>query len=77
MPSVEKTTLYLSTGVQRALRDLARRRRRPQAVLIREALDAYLENQQRPKLKSLGLGEDPEVTGAKSEDYLRARWRAG
>lgn len=73
---VEKTTLYLADGQQRALRALSRRRRKPQAELIREAIDAYLKRQDRPRPRSVGLGEDEKVSGATSEDYLRARWQA-
>jgi predicted transcriptional regulator len=74
---VEKTTLYLPADLQRALRSLARRQRKPQAEIIREALNAYVREQARPRLGSVGLGEDDQVTGATSEDYLRSRWRAG
>ena len=73
---MEKTTLYLPTEVQRALRELSRRRHQPQAVLIREALQGYLSKQQPARLKSLGLGTDDKVTGSSSEGYLRRRWRA-
>jgi predicted transcriptional regulator len=74
---VEKTTLYISAELQRALRSLARRLRKPQAEIIREALTAYVRQQERPRLGSVGLGEDDQVTGATSEDYLRSRWRVG
>src|SRR5207245_8673670 len=74
---VEKTTLYIPADLQRALRSLARRQRKPQAEIIREALSAYVREQARPRLGSVGLGEDDQVTGATSEDYLRSRWRAG
>jgi predicted transcriptional regulator len=74
---VEKITLYISAHLQRALRSLARREGRPQAEIIRAALNAYVRQQQRPRLVSVGLGEDDHVSGATSEDYLRSRWRAG
>ncbi len=76
MGGVEKTTLYIPADLQRALRSLARRARKPQAEIIREALNAYVRQQERPRLGSVGLGEDDHVTGATSEDYLRSRWRA-
>ncbi len=73
---MEKTTLYISAELQRALRSLARRVGKPQAEIIREALNAYVRQQERPRLGSVGLGEDDQVTGATSEEYLRSRWRA-
>jgi len=73
---VEKTTLYIPADLQRALRSLARRVGKPQAEIIREALNAYVRQQERPRLGSVGLGEDDQVNGATSEDYLRSRWRA-
>src|SRR5206468_1651199 len=39
---MEKTTLYLPKELQRELRETARREGRPQAALVREALDTYL-----------------------------------
>ncbi len=74
---MEKTTLYIPADLQRALRSLARRARKPRAEIIREALNAYLRQQERPRLGSVGVGEDDQVTGATSENYLRSRWRAG
>lgn len=74
---MEKTTLYVPAALQRALRSLAKRVGKSQAEIIREALNAYVRQQARPQLGSVGLGEDDQVTGATSEDYLRSRWRAG
>jgi predicted transcriptional regulator len=41
--SLEKTTVYLDPGTRRGLRALSRSTGRPQAELIREALETYLE----------------------------------
>jgi predicted transcriptional regulator len=71
---VEKTTLYLSPELRRSLHAAAVRQRRPQAELVREALADYLSKLQRPRLSWIGMGEDDEVSGATSEDYLRSRW---
>jgi predicted DNA-binding protein len=70
---VKKTTLYLPAEIELRLRDAARRSRRPQAELIREALDRYLAEDE-PWPQSIGAGEDGEVGGANSEDWLRANW---
>jgi hypothetical protein len=40
---LEKTTVYLDAQTRRSLKALSRSTGRPQAELIREALDAYLE----------------------------------
>ncbi len=73
---MEKTTVYLPADLQRALQVLARRTGRSQADLIREAVAGYVRGQERPRLRSIGLGEDSRLSGAKSEEYLRLRWRA-
>jgi predicted transcriptional regulator len=73
---VDKTTLYLPPELRRALHAAAKRRRRSQAELIREALTTYLQKE-RPRLSSIGMGEDDEVSGATSEDYLRSQWDRG
>ncbi len=72
--TVEKTTLYLPSDLQLALREAARRQRRTVAAVVREALEAYLRSQTRPRPTSVGLGEDDALTGADSEAYLRSRW---
>jgi predicted transcriptional regulator len=74
---VEKTTLYLPAELRRSLHAMAKRRRRSQADLIREALTEYLGRADRPTLSSIGIGEDDEVSGATSEDYLRSQWGGG
>lgn len=72
---MEKTTLYLPTQLHRALRELSRRTGRTQAEVMREALQAYVQGQERPPLRSLGLGENTELHGADTEDWLEANWR--
>lgn len=71
---MEKTTLYLPTDLQRALREQARRSGRPQAELVREALRTYLETTASPRPRSLGLGEDTELSARKSDEWLARRW---
>ncbi len=72
---MHKTTLYLPLETQRRLRDAANRTHRAQAELVREALDRYLADEEPPMPRSIGMGSDREVTGASSEDWLRANWR--
>jgi predicted DNA-binding protein len=70
----EKTTLYLPWELHRALRDAAKREGRPQAALIRSALEEYLGKKERPSLRSLGMGEDDHLSARNSEDWLTGHW---
>jgi predicted transcriptional regulator len=72
--AMEKTTVYLPSHLRRALREAARAEKKAQAVVIRRALEVYLECRERPRLRSVGIGEDKELSGAESEDWLRAEW---
>ncbi|WP_223674071.1 ribbon-helix-helix domain-containing protein, partial [Proteus terrae] len=71
---MEKTTLYLPPELHRALKEAARREGKSQAELIREALAAYLTQRQRPAFRSLGVGEDEELSGRASEGWLERVW---
>ena len=70
-----KTTVYLPEDLQCALKEEARRTGRREAAILREALADYLRNQDRPQPRSIGAGEDMELTARESEAWLRARWR--
>jgi hypothetical protein len=72
---MHKTTLYLPEATRRRLRDMARRTGLPQADLVRRALDNYLSAEASPLPKSIGAGEDAELNGRNTEDWLRANWR--
>ena len=71
---MEKTTLYLPDDLHRALKEHARRSGRPQAVLMREALQAYLEGATWPHPSSIGVGEDDGVSARESEAWLAREW---
>ncbi|CAN5712515.1 hypothetical protein BH24ACT18_BH24ACT18_17170 [soil metagenome] len=71
---MEKTTIYLSPELHRALRDAARVEKKPQADVLRRALEEYLGRQERRLPLSVGLGEDEELSGADSEDWLHDQW---
>jgi hypothetical protein len=71
---MEKTTLYLETDVHRRLQEAAKRQKRPQAQLIREAVVAYLANETRAFPRSVGIGEDGTLAGSEVKDWLRANW---
>jgi predicted DNA-binding protein len=70
----EKTTLYLPHELHRALKEAAKREGRPQAALIRSALEEYLGKIERPSLRSLGMGEDDRLSARNSEDWLAGEW---
>jgi predicted transcriptional regulator len=72
---MEKTTLYIAGDLHRQLQELAKREKRSQAQLIREALTEYLAAKSRPWPKSIGAGEDSEISGRDVKDWLRANWR--
>jgi uncharacterized membrane protein YccC len=72
---VNKTTLYLPETTSRRLRELARRTGRRQSDLIRQALDRYLSSVPVALPPSVGSGEDTQLSGRESEDWLRRNWR--
>jgi hypothetical protein len=69
-----KTTVYLPERIQQALADAAHLAGRPQAELIREALETYLDRVPRPELLSIGIADDPTVSGRDSAAWLREQW---
>jgi hypothetical protein len=73
--TMEKTTLYLTTELHEGLKALSLRSGRSQAALIREALHAYIAQQEWPLPSSTGIGSDPELSGEQVEDWLEENWR--
>jgi hypothetical protein len=74
-PAMNKTTVYLPPDLQRRLQQLSRRTGRPQADLIRDALQAYLDGQPAPSRPGfVGMGEDPELSADRAKAWVRARW---
>lgn len=71
---MEKTTLYLPIELHQALRELSERTGQPRAAVIREALQLYLRQHGRPALRSLGMGENPEVHAEETEAWLEAHF---
>lgn len=53
---MRKTTLYLADEEAEGLRRLARERKRPQAELIRQAIQALLSNAPKRRFHSMGVG---------------------
>lgn len=74
---MNKTTLYLPEETQRRLRVASRRSGRPQADLIRQALDHFLDAEPEALPKSIGVASDPELRAPESKDWLRKSWHPG
>lgn len=73
--NMDKTTLYLPAELHIALCEVARRMGRPQAEVIREALQNYVqEHEDRLMPRSMGIAES-DLNGADSEDWYRANFR--
>ncbi|WP_054180952.1 CopG family transcriptional regulator [Trabulsiella odontotermitis] len=67
--------LDLSDDVIKRLDDLKQRRKLPRAELLREAVEQYLERQNRTTLSdALGLWGDGVVDGLEYERKLREEW---
>jgi hypothetical protein len=73
---VVKTTLYLPEELRQQLHDIARQKGRSQADLIREVLARFVGQYERPRPASIGIIDDPGLTGEASEDWLRHAWDA-
>ncbi|MGH2562720.1 MAG: CopG family ribbon-helix-helix protein [Thermomicrobiales bacterium] len=75
---MDKTTIYIPHDINVAVKSIARRTGRSQAVVIREALAAYVaqDNQQeQPWPTSIGMADNDTFRGADDEELLRQRWK--
>ena len=71
---MEETTVYLPAHLLRGLKDAARSEKKTEAEVLCRALEEYLERRERPRMHSVGIGEDAELSGTESEDWLGAEW---
>lgn len=69
-----KITVDLPPRPHQDLKEAARVEKKPQADVLRRAPEEYLGRRERPLPLSVGIGEDEELSGADSEDWLRAVW---
>jgi len=69
-----KITLHLPPQLHRALWEAERTEKRPQAEVLGRAPEEHLGQRERPLPHSVGVGEDRDLSGADSEDRLRAGW---
>jgi hypothetical protein len=73
MPAT-RTSLYLEQTTQAELREAARRLGKTQTWVVQEALSEYLAKVDRPRLGSIGAGEDTEVAAETAKRWVRRRW---
>src|SRR5947209_5396558 len=74
---MKRTTIFLPEDLEHLLQETARRSRKPQAEIVREALTQYLAKQARPWPRSVGMASDPDesVDSANVKEWIRGRWR--
>lgn len=74
---MEKTTVYLPIALKSELRLLARRSKRTEAGLIREALANYVAGSSTPRSlpRSFGMVSDGSFNAADDETYLKEHWK--
>jgi hypothetical protein len=74
---MEKTTVYLPIALKSELKILAKRSKRTEAEMIREALADYVDQRRtpRPLPKSLGMVSDGSFEAADYEAYLDEHWK--
>jgi hypothetical protein len=71
---MNKTTVYLPLETQRRLQEEALRVDRTQAAIIREAVERYLNTQERPALRSVGTLSKKSLTSSNQERWLQEHW---
>ena len=73
---MNKTTIYLPADTQHRLQEAARRTDRPQAAIIREAVERYLDTQDEVPLRSVGSLTKKSLTSTNQERWLQDHWEA-
>lgn len=74
-PIMEETTLYLPADLLAQYTTLARKRGRPKAELMRDALAAYAERQERDLPGWIGMiDEEDEFDSSNVKSWLRENW---
>jgi hypothetical protein len=73
---MKRTTVFLTDELDRMLHEAARRSHRPQAEIVRDALEQYLRAHGRPWPRSVGMGRSPDraVTSDNVKDWIREEW---
>jgi hypothetical protein len=68
--SLQPTSVYLPAGIRDSLQQLVLKTGKPEAELIQEAVEAYLEEQNRPLPKSIGVGASQQGDLSERVDEL-------
>jgi len=71
---MERTNVFLPTELRRRLADEARRRGRPQAELVREALERYLAEAVPERPRVVGVADAPGLDARRAKAWVRGRW---
>jgi metal-responsive CopG/Arc/MetJ family transcriptional regulator len=74
---MHRTTILLPEGLDRELSEAARRRGTSRTELLRQALAAFLENEPRPRPRSVGMARLPSksVSSENVKASVRAEWQ--
>jgi len=73
---MERTTVYLPDDLRRRLAAAAQEADRPQAELVREALDRYLaDRRQRPWPSFIGSAKGLGIPSTEAKAWVRAQWK--
>jgi len=72
---MERTNVFLPTELRRRLADEARRRGRPQAELVREALERYLAEAAPERPRVVGVADVPGMDARRAKAWVRERGR--
>jgi predicted transcriptional regulator len=71
---MERTTILIPEELRRRLVDEARRRKVPQSVLIRDALERYLDEGTGDRPHLVGAADVEGVDARDAKTWVRERW---
>ena len=74
---MERTTILIPAELRRRVADEARRRRVPQSVLIREALERYLSDSRTERPRLVGVADIEGVDAREAKAWVRDQWAGG
>jgi predicted transcriptional regulator len=74
--AMKKTTVYLTDEIESGLEAISRRKRRPKADLIREALADYIADEQPALPRWIGMikDDDGSLRSDNVDDWLKENW---
>ena len=74
--AMKKTTIYLTEGLDSELDALSRRKHRPKADLIREALSEYIHDEQPALPRWIGMikDDDGSLRSDNVDEWLKENW---